>query len=243
MNETKYTVVVTGAASGIGKATAEHYVALGYTVVGVDVEQITATYPILMCDIGDETSVKETFTTIAQEYGSIQYLINVAGIFTAGARGTIATANLGEWSQVLATNLLGSALVTKYAIPLLRQATGDRAIVNISSDQGIHPRVNNAPYAISKSGINCLTQLIAQELLPYQIRVNAVAPASVRTNFIRDIVQSSEHMAQLYEAQEQTMPLGLIEAEDVAVLIAFLASPQSRKITGQIIMMDSGLYI
>ena len=236
-------VVVTGTASGIGRAVATCYQERGFKVFGLDINPIDEEYPILPCDISDELSVLNAFSTIEQTWSSINYLVNCAGVFFCKKRSRIEETCLDNWEKVLKVNLSGTMLVTKKAIPLLKRARGDRAIVNVSSDQVVHPRQKNGAYAVSKSGIDVLTRLCAAELLEDRIRVNAVAPASVRTHFIMDLAGDENAMAEIYRNQNEIMPLGLIEPAEVAELIVFLGSTASNRITGQVISMDSGLYL
>lgn len=237
------TVVITGAASGIGKSAALKYHEKGYQVIGLDRYSADAPYPILHCDIAQEESVRLAFEQIRQRCGYIHYLVNCAGVFFSGNRALIEQMNLEDWNNVLQINLTGTMLVTKSAIPLLKAAPGDRGIVNVSSDQATYPRSRNGAYAVSKSGIECLTRLCATELLNDRIRVNAVAPASVRSNFILDLAGSQAKMEAMYRKQDENMPMGLIEAEELAETILFLGSELAAKITGQILSVDSGSYL
>lgn len=236
-------VVITGAASGIGKAVALKYLAQGHQVIGLDRQAADGPYPILPCDISDENAVRQAFDQIGRRWGCIHYLINCAGVFFSGRRATIDEMDLKDWNDVLRINLTGTMLVTKAAIPLLKKADTDRAIVNISSDQAVHPREKNGAYAVSKSGIECLTRLCAAELLEARIRVNAVAPASVRSNFILELAGDEARMDAIYRKQDEKMPLGLIEADEIAEIVLFLGSDAAGKITGQVISVDSGSYL
>ena len=236
-------VVITGAASGIGKAAALKYHEKGYQVIGLDRHTADAPYPILHCDIAQEGSVWLAFEQIRQRCSSIHYLINCAGVLFSGNRAPIEQMDLKDWNNVLQINLTGTMLVTKNALPLLKAALGDRGVVNVTSDQVTYPRSGNGAYAVSKSGIECLTRLCATELLNDRIRVNAVAPASVRSNFILELAGSQAIMDAMYRKQDEIMPLGLIEAEEIAETILFLGSESAAKITGQILSVDSGSYL
>lgn len=236
-------MLVTGAASGIGRAVAEKYKLTGCEVIGIDKESIPCDFRLLACDLADEDQVKSTFASLCEKYQKIDYLINVAGVFYIGKRNTVAEMELSGWNATLHNNLTGTMLCCKYAVPLLENNKAeDRAIVNITSDQAIYPRKKNSAYAVSKSGISCLTKVLAQELMDSKIRVNAIAPASVRTNFIHNLATDKRSVEDIYLMEDQKMPLGLIMPEDVAELAFFLGSKLAKRITGQIIMMDSGLY-
>lgn len=245
MAEHKQAVVVTGALSGIGRAVAERYLSKGFLVIGLDRNESSepVPFPTFVCDIGEEQQVAEAFSGIRRITDQLNYLVNAAGVFYVGERNLLEDMVLDNWTQTLQTNLTGPMLVIRHAVPLLRKARGDRAIVNISSDQAKYPRRKNSAYAVSKCGVESLTSVCAVELLTDRIRVNAVAPASVKTNFILDLAGSEKQMNEMYRKEEANMPYGLIEAEDVAETVYFLGSPQSSKITGQTLLIDSGKYL
>lgn len=238
-------VLISGVSSGIGLATAKKYIMEGNTVCGIDINNIPLTSGIdfYMCDISDECAVKSVFTQISKKYTYINYVINCAGIFFDKARYTIDEMNLQEFERVLSINLIGTVLVTKYAIPLLKLAPEERAIVNVSSDQVFYPRKRNSAYAVSKAGISNFSLACAVELLEEKIRVNSVIPASVRSGFLRNLEHNGADIVEIYEKENNRMPFGIIEPEDIAELIYFLGSEKSRKITGQSMMVNSGLYI
>ncbi len=122
-------------------------------------------------------------------------------------------------------------------------AQGDKAVVFISSDQAEHPRRKNSAYAVSKGGIETLTKVCAVEGAVYGVRVNCIKPASVHTNFIRKLADSEAHMAEIYKKAAQEMPFGLIEPEDIAESVFYLGSECAKCITGQSLLIDSGLYL
>ena len=236
-------VVVTGAASGIGKAIAEIYYSKGFNVVGLDISDIRANYPIIICNVSDERSVIEAFNRISQSFIAIRYLVNCAGIFFANHRDGIERITLDEWNEVYKNNATSVMLVTKYAVPLMKLCTGDRAIINISSDQVKYPRQNNASYSVSKSAVENYSRVCATELLKEKIRVNVVEAASVRTNFIRKLAKTEMKESEIYNREDSKMPLGLLYPEDIANVVFFLGSIKAKRITGQTILIDSGLYI
>lgn len=245
MKDINKTVVITGVSSGIGKATAQKYYDEGFNVVGLDKVILEETrFPLLECDISSEESVRETFNLIHKKYSnSINYLINIAGEFCGERREMIEDMSIEQWNYLINTNLTGTMIMCKYAFPLLINAEQDKAIVNMSSDQVMHPREKNTAYAVSKSGIDCFTRACANEYSKQKIRVNAVSPSSVVTNFINKIIPDEFERAKVYEKHNEKMPFGIIGAEDVAELLYFLGSEKSKKITGQIITIDSGLYM
>lgn len=240
----KKVVVVTGASSGIGRAVAELYSEKGFYVCGIDITSATLSHNIdeYICDITSEEDVKMVFSDIGEKHKCINYVINCAGIFYDKERLLIEDMQMSEWEKVYKTNLTGCMLITKNAIPLLRLASSDKAIVNISSDQALFPRRKNSPYSVTKAGIENFTRVCAVELIEDRIRVNCVLPASVRSNFINKMVKNEEELKKIYLRENENMPLGLIESDEVAELVYYLGSPKSSKITGQAILMDSGLY-
>lgn len=236
-------VVVTGAASGIGRAIAEKYQLMGYEAIGIDKNSSECNFKLLRCNLADEDQVKNIFALVREQYEKIDYLVNVAGVFYIEKRSSVVDMELSNWNATLQNNLTSTMLCCKYAIPLMEsEQLRDRAIINITSDQAVYPRKKNSAYAVSKSGISCFTKALAQELLPVKIRVNAIAPASVKSNFIAGLATKERSVKEIYNIENQKMPLGLIMPEDVAELTFFLGSELAKRITGQIVMMDSGLY-
>lgn len=240
----KKVVVVTGASSGIGKAVAELYANNGFCVCGIDISRIAPSDIIdgYICDITNEVDVGRVVSDIGKKYEYLNYVINCAGIFYDKERQLIEDMQLSEWEKVYKTNLTGCMILTRNVIPLLRLARGDKAIVNISSDQAVFPRRKNSAYAVTKAGIENFTKACAVELIEDSIRANCVLPASVRSNFISRMVKNEEELKEIYVRENEKMPLGIIEPEEVAELVYFLGSEKSSKITGQAILMDSGLY-
>lgn len=238
-------VLITGTSSGIGYASALKYLEAGYSVCGLDIKTSELSHNIdeYICDLSNEKEVKRTFEVIQEKYMCINYVINCAGIFFDNNRFFIDEMSMVEWNGVLTNNLNSYVHVTQHVIPLLKNATGDKAIVNISSDQALYPRKKNSAYAASKAGILNFSHACAIELLDEHIRVNCVLPASVRSNFIRKIFDNDDKMEKIYMEENEKMPFGIIEPEEVAELVYFLGSEKSKKITGQFILMNSGMYI
>lgn len=236
-------VVVTGAASGIGRAIAELYLVNGFNVVGLDLCDVRADYPIIRCNVSDEESVLKAFNEISEIFGTIRYLVNCAGIFFSNHRDGIEKITIDEWNEVYKNNATSVMLVTKYAVPMMKLCTGDRAIINISSDQVKYPRKNNASYSVSKSALENYSRVCATELLKERIRVNVVEAASVRTNFIRKLSITEKKENEIYINEDSKMPLGLLYPDDIANMVFFLGSKKAKRITGQTILIDSGLYI
>lgn len=240
----KNVVIVTGAAAGIGLAVAQKYLKEGFEVIGLDINRNdTVGFPIINCDISEEKKIDQAFLKIEELCESIKYLINCAGVFYKNERHEIKDMDLQEWNDIFQTNLTSIMHITKKALPYMKKADQDKAIVNISSDQAYYPRTKNSAYAVSKGGMVCFSKACAVEFLKYGIRVNVVSPASVKTNFIRNLAGDFEKMEAIYEKENDKMPLGIIAPEDVAESVYYFGSKLSRKITGQEMLINSGLYL
>jgi NAD(P)-dependent dehydrogenase (short-subunit alcohol dehydrogenase family) len=221
------TALVTGAARGIGKATADLFEQAGATVFRIDLE----TGPgILACDVSEETAVEDTFARIA----GVDVLVNNAGI---AVRKNVFEISAEEWDRVLAVNLKGLFLCSRVAARAMR-ARGGGAIVNLASIMGFSGGLfPNPAYQASKGAVVNLTRALALEFAEHRIRVNAVAPTFVRTELTTPIFENPE----VLKTVMRHTPLGVLpEVGDIAAAILFLASPAARCITGVTLPVDSG---
>jgi NAD(P)-dependent dehydrogenase (short-subunit alcohol dehydrogenase family) len=235
--------LVTGAARGIGLATAKRFLAEGWRVALLDIdgENLARTYAALAqpeatlaltCDVADPIGVPRALAALAKRFGRLDALVNNAGIAIFEP---ILDVSYEDWSRVLAVNLTGPFLCTQAAAPLMRDSGGG-AIVNIASISGLRASTLRTAYGTSKAGLAHLTKQQAVELASLGIRVNAVAPGPVDTAMAKAV-----HTPAIRQDYHDHMPLdryGL--EEELAEVIYFLCSERASYITGQVLAVDGG---
>ncbi len=221
--------LVSGAASGIGRAVADRLTGEGAAVVGCDVAERPGD---IVCDVRDATACAATVTGVLERHGRLDILANVAGI---GISRLVTDLTPDEWRQVIDVNLTGTFLLSQAAVPALVETRG--TIINMGSVAGMRATPYNAAYCASKGGVIMLTKSMALELASAGVRVNAVCPASVDTPFLRNFqLPEGADMALLTRAAS---PMGrLIEPDEVAGAVAYLASPDAATISGTTLVID-----
>ena len=235
------TAIITGAGSGIGLEVAKGLKQRGAEVFGFDINQgemsSFATY--IKCDIGDASSVDAAFAEFRKVNSKLDILVNNAGI---GSLTTVEKETDEVWHKVLNINVVGTARVSRLAIPLLRQSK-HAAIVNTASVAAIDGIPNRAAYSASKGAILALTLAMATDHLIDGIRVNAVNPATADTPWVQRLLDQSPDNKAARVALEARQPMGrLISPSEIANAIIFLASPAQASITGTTLNVDGGLH-
>ncbi len=240
------TIVVTGASSGIGRATAGMAAERGASVVLVArrkavLDSLAAKIgsgkvEVVAADLTREDDCVRVIDHAARRFGGIDVLVNAAGII---GNGNIENTTLAEWDRMMDINLRTIFHLTHLAVPSLIARKGN--IVNVSSVTGVRSFPNVLAYCVSKAGVDQFTRCIALELAPKGVRVNAVNPGVVVTNLHRMSGMEEETYGKFLEHSKTTHPIGRVGApEEVAELILFLASDRAGWITGGSFSIDGG---
>lgn len=246
MTEKKKTVLITGAAGGVGRATVKYFNERGFRVIGVDRLPIYEGFPQDGLYVQADISVPENQEKIYKEASlftdKLDVLVNNAAYQVT--RPLIET-SVEEWDAVMGSNLRSVFLGAKLAYPLLK-AQGGGAIVNVSSVHAVATSANIAAYAASKGGLLALTRAMAIEFAPVNIRVNAVLPGAVdtpmlRAGFHRGRANEASEDEQLAALAAKTVNGRVANPSEIASVIYFMADPsQSSFITGQGLLVDGG---
>jgi len=236
-------VVLTGAASGIGFATAQRFAAAGDTVIGLDVaDTVPDGVAFHRVDVSDRASVTGAVDAIGDEHGRIDVLLNVAGISQFGR---VETVPEDEFDRVIAVDLKGPFLVIQAALPWIRKAASDGGtpgnIVNVASITGIRAQPYTAAYSAAKGGLVMLTKGLALELADEGIRVNCVCPGMVDTPLVAEVATkiSDDVNARAMDRMMMMLPHGSMEPSEIADALFYLAG--ARSVTGVALPLDGGM--
>ncbi len=244
--------LVTGAASGIGLATARRLAADGVRLALVDIDRPGLDRAIaelgdpdraraIACDVGSFAACEQAVADALAWAGRLDIVVNCAGLWVEGPTETMTEA---DWDRVVDVNLKGTFSICRHAIPALVASGG--CIVNVSSDAGLWGNKGAAVYSASKGGVTILTKALAVELAARGVRVNAVCPGDVDSPMIAYQARTyggadpEAYLADLLAAYPQR-PARFIRPDEVAELIAFLCSDRATPITGAAISIDFGL--
>ncbi len=238
--------IVTGAGRGIGHAIAVRLADEGARIAAVSrsetaqrtADEINAARPeaakAYAVDVSDHAAVQQTGAKILEDFGRVDILVNNAGVTRDGLSLRM---SMEDWDTVMDTNLKGAFVFCQAVMrSMIKQRSG--RIINISSIAGLMGNAGQANYAASKAGLIGLTKTLARELASRSITVNAVAPGFIVTD-MTDVLSD-----QIKEAILPRIPLGKFgEGADIAAAVAFLAAPEAKYITGQVLTVDGGMVM
>jgi 3-oxoacyl-[acyl-carrier protein] reductase len=247
--ERRKRALVTGGATGIGRAAVLHLARAGYDVglnyctsagaaraVAAEAEAAGAKVVLLPCDVADESSVRAMLRDVESKFGGLEVLINNAGATVSTPPKDLEGVSVEEWDRVFAVNVRGLFLVTRAAVPLLKQGRNP-CIVNTASIVGLRPGPQPLPYAASKAAVVALTKTLAGALGP-EIRVNAVAPGWMEGDWMNRML--GENYQRLMERRAKATPLQrCVTADDVAETMLSLIE-HNKFINGEVVVVDGG---
>lgn len=244
---TDRTVWITGAASGLGRATATAFAAEGARVYAVDVNEggLSETIAAIRaaggtadggrCDVADSASVDTQVARAVERFGGLDVLVNAAGI---GRFARFEEIDAAEWQRVLAVNLTGPFHTVKAALPHLLARKGN--VVNVASSAGMRGQAYSAPYASAKAGLINFTRSLALEFASRGLRANCLAPAGISTPILQHFTPRPDFERQLMAYMSPPIAHQMSQPEDVAKAILFLAAGDIPALTGAVLVVDWG---
>jgi len=220
----------------------EHFLSLGATVAGLDINASDIEHPnhlALVADLRDSIQVDDAVRTVAKAFSGLDTLVNNAGVSFIG---TVEDGTEAEWHRLWDINVMGYVRSTRATLPLLR-SSNSAAIVNVSSltaTSGIRMR---AAYTATKGAVDAMTRAMAADLVSEGITVNAVNPGTVDTPFMAELASRADDPAQRRADFDSRQPIGrMITPDEVAHAVAYFAHPLSRSTTGSTLMVDGGIF-
>lgn len=240
-------VLITGAASGIGRATAELFLAEGAVVALLDCDEARLAQLVdglagdrahgVQADVADPAAVAVAVEAACSRLGGLDGVVNAAGVATAGP---IEATTLAEWQATLAVNLTGPFLVCRAALPALK-AAGAATIVNIASGAGLRPIPEMGAYSAAKAGLVMFGKSLAMEVAADSIRVNAICPGIVDTPMFRRVYEgAADPQAELAAIKSRYLIERVAQPAEIAAAALFLTSDQSSYMTGAALAVDGG---
>jgi len=239
--------IVTGGASGIGKAIVQMFVNEGAKVIVADIDLKSAA--ALCNELNDQAKPFELNVTSAdnfqslinfceKEFERLDLFVNNAGI---GLAGKLPDTSESDWQRIIDVNLKGTFLGMKYAIPLIKKSGGG-SIINISSIAALVGLLDRAVYSASKGGIIAMSRAAAIDHINDNIRINCIAPGTVDTPWIERITQTYEDPAAAKKAMKERQPHGrLVTPDEIAAMAVYLSSDESRSTIGAVMVVDGGM--
>lgn len=241
--------IITGAGSGMGRATALLFAEEGARVVAADcdgdageetvglIEKRGGEATFVPVDVSEAADAERLVKITLERYGNLDILVNNAGIY---AQGDVANTTEEEWHRILGVNLTGVFLCSKYAVAAMVERGGG-AIVNVASEAGLVGIHNQVSYNVSKSGVIALTKSMALDFAPHSIRVNCLCPGRTLTPLVEKVITEAADPESTRRALEEDRPMKRMgRPEEIAAAILFLVSDECTYATGSTLVVDGG---
>jgi len=241
------TAIITGGASGIGRAIVQMFAAEGAKVIIADIDlkaaetlggELQNQAKAYKLDVTSSDNFNSLMNFCEQEFGKLDVLVNNAGI---GIAGKVENTDESDWQRVIDVNLKGTFLGMKFGIRLMKKSGGG-SIINISSIAAMVGLVDRAVYSASKGGILAMTRAAAIDHINDNIRINCIAPGTTDTPWIDRITKTYEDPATAKKLMVERQPHGrLVTPEEIASMAVYLASDESRSTIGAVMVVDGGM--